>query len=131
MDDFGDLLTTVDVGRLAAVGPTAVKRWADQGILACVKTAGGHRRFERGEVQRFLEGLRGTSAAAFVDLLLQTDGLGVEARLLMERSRLGSWLAVAEMLGGALGEIGERWRAGKITIVQEHLASERLYRALA
>jgi excisionase family DNA binding protein len=126
-----DLLSTVDVGRLAGVGPTAVKRWADQGILPCVKTAGGHRRFERREVQRFLEANQGNTAASFVDLLLQTDGLGVEARLLTERSRLGSWLAVAEMLGGALVEMGERWRAGKVTIIQEHLASGRLSRALA
>jgi excisionase family DNA binding protein len=126
-----DLLSTVDVGRLAGVGPTAVKRWADQGILRCVKTAGGHRRFDRKEVQRFLEANQGNSAASFVDLLLQTDGLGVEARLLTERSRLGSWLAVSEMVGGALVEMGERWRAGKVTIIQEHLASERLSRALA
>lgn len=126
-----DLLSTVDVGRLAGVGPTAVKRWADQGLLRCVKTAGGHRRFEREEVQRFLEGLRGAGASSVVDLLLATDGLGVEARLLTERSRLGSWLAVAEFLGTALVELGERWRTGRVTIVQEHMASERLHRALA
>jgi len=126
-----DLLSTVDVGKLAGVGPTAVKRWADQGVLPCLKTAGGHRRFERREVQKFLESSRGSTASSFVDLLLQTDGLGVEARLLTERSRLGSWLAVSEMLGGALAEMGLRWRAGKVTILQEHLASERLSRALA
>jgi excisionase family DNA binding protein len=126
-----DLLSTVDVGRLAGVGPTAVKRWADQGLLPCVRTAGGHRRFHRAEVERLLVSVRGSGASAFVDLLLQTDGLGVEARLLTERSRLGSWLAVAEMLGEALVELGTRWRAGTVTVVQEHLASERLSRALA
>jgi len=126
-----DLLSTVDVGRLAGVGPTAVKRWADLGLLGCVKTGGGHRRFERREVQRFLDSIRGPTSTSFVDLLLHSDGLGVEARLLTERSRLGSWLAVAEMLGGVLAEMGELWRAGRITILQEHLASERLARALA
>jgi excisionase family DNA binding protein len=126
-----DLLSTVDVGRLAGVGPTAVKRWADQGILPCVKTAGGHRRFERREVQKFLDATRGSSVDSFVELLLQSDGLGVEARLLTERSRLGSWVAVTEMLGGALVILGERWRAGTVSIYQEHLASERLARALA
>jgi excisionase family DNA binding protein len=126
-----ELLSTVDVGRLAGVGPTAVKRWADQGMLPCVKTGGGHRRFERREVQRFLDSIRGPTSTAFVDLLLHSDGLGVEARLLTERSRLGSWLAVAEMLGGVLAEMGDRWRAGRVTILQEHLASERLARALA
>jgi excisionase family DNA binding protein len=126
-----DLISTVDVGRLAGVGPTAVKRWADQGLIACVRTAGGHRRFHRSEVEKFLRSPQGSAAKAFVDLLLQSDGLGVEARLLTERSRLGSWLAVVEMLGEALAEIGSRWRDGTVTIVQEHLASERLSRALA
>jgi excisionase family DNA binding protein len=129
--EMDDLLSNVEVGRLAGVGPTAVKRWADQGLLPCVRTAGGHRRFQRAEVEKFLLTTRGSSAGAFVDLLLQTDGLGVEARLLTERSRLGSWLAVAEMLGEALSELGMRWRAGTVTIVQEHLASGRLSRALA
>ncbi|HUO62353.1 MAG TPA: helix-turn-helix domain-containing protein [Terriglobales bacterium] len=128
---MNELLTTVDVGRLAGVGPTAVKRWADQGILPCVRTAGGHRRFHTAEVEKFLLTARRSGASAFVDLLLQADGLGVEARLLTERSRLGSWLAVAEMLGVALAEIGTRWRAGSVSVVQEHLASERLGRALA
>jgi excisionase family DNA binding protein len=126
-----DLMTTVDVGRLAGVGPTAVKRWADDGLLPCVRTAGGHRRFPRAEVERFLKAQRGPSTHSLVDLLLRTEGLGVEARLLTERARGGSWLAVAESLGDVLAEIGLRWRAGTITVIQEHLASERLARALA
>jgi MerR family transcriptional regulator, light-induced transcriptional regulator len=126
-----DLMTTVDVGRMAGVGPTAVKRWADEGMLACVRTAGGHRRFQRAEVERFLRGHAAGATHALVDLLLRTEGLGVEARLLTERARLGSWVAVAESLGEVLSEIGLRWRAGSITVIQEHLASERLSRALA
>jgi MerR family transcriptional regulator, light-induced transcriptional regulator len=126
-----ELLSTVDVGRLAGVGPTAVKRWADQGVLPCVKTAGGHRRFERVAVQRFLDSVNGPTSPSLVDALLHSDGLGIEARLLTERSRLGSWVAACEMLGGVLAEVGERWRAGRITILQEHVASERLARALA
>src|SRR5512137_1520743 len=101
MDDF---LSTVDVGRMAGVGPTAVKRWADEGLLSCVRTAGGHRRFQRAEVERFLRGYSSSSTHALVDLLLRTEGLGVEARLLTERARLGSWLAVAESLGEVLAE---------------------------
>jgi excisionase family DNA binding protein len=128
MDDF---LSSVEVAKLAGVGPTAVKRWADQGLLPCVRTAGGHRRFRRGEVESFLKAPNRPGASAFIDLLLQADGLGVEARLLTERSRLGSWLAVAELVGEALVDLGLRWRAGSVTILQEHLASERLARALA
>jgi excisionase family DNA binding protein len=126
-----ELLSSVEVSHLAGVGPTAVKRWADQGLLPCVRTPGGHRRFRRGEVETFLKAPRGSGASAFVDLLLQADGLGVEARLLTERSRLGAWLAVAELVGEALCDLGMRWRAGSVTVLQEHLASERLSRAMA
>jgi photoactive yellow protein len=39
---------------LLGVGTTSIKRWADDGTLPCVKTAGGHRRFLRSEVLRLL-----------------------------------------------------------------------------
>jgi len=124
------LLSTIEVGAIAGVGPTAVKRWADRGLLSCVRTAGGHRRFRREEVERFLERQQ-EPAAATADLLLSSEGLGVEAKLLADRSRLGSWLAVAGSLGPVLGEIGSRWERGVIGILDEHLASGRLSRALA
>jgi excisionase family DNA binding protein len=47
-------LTTVEASNLAGVGLSTVKRWADQGLLPHVRTAGGHRRFERFALERFL-----------------------------------------------------------------------------
>jgi methanogenic corrinoid protein MtbC1 len=109
-----------------------VKRWADQGLIACLRTAGGHRRFERGEVERFLRAEARAGAADGVELLLRdADGREIEGRLLAERARRGSWHAVAEGLVDTLTALGQRWEAGDITIYQEHLASERLARALA
>ena len=35
-----DLLTTADAARLAGVGASSVKRWADSNLLRCVRTAG-------------------------------------------------------------------------------------------
>jgi MerR family transcriptional regulator, light-induced transcriptional regulator len=132
--ETGEFLTTQQVARLAGVGPTAVKRWNDEGRLACVRTAGGHRRFARSEVERFL----GTPAAnepagrePWVGALLETgDPLALEALLLSERARTGAWHRAATQAGRALAELGRLWSDGAVTILEEHQASERLSRAL-
>ena len=49
-----DLITTRSAASLLGVGTTSVKRWADEGTLPCVKTAGGHRRFRRSDVMALL-----------------------------------------------------------------------------
>ena len=48
-----NLMTTRAVADLLGVGVSSVKRWTDEGKLTCVRTAGGHRRFETTEVDRF------------------------------------------------------------------------------
>ena len=128
-------LTIRDVARLAGVGPTAVKRWTEDGLLRCVRTAGGHRRFRRDDVDAFLR-TRGGAAVApaepWLDALLAGgDPRALEAFLLSERARAGAWYRVAARAGEALAALGDRWRSGAVTVVEEHLASERLARALA
>jgi len=111
-----------------------VKRWADDGLIACDRTAGRHRRFTAEAVERFRSGLAGKPAAppAFVDrLLAEDDTLRLQAELLVARARLGAWWRVAEWLAPEIEELGRRWREDRIGIVEEHLASERLSRALA
>lgn len=128
------LLTSTEVARILGVTPGSVKRWADQGILRCQRTAGRHRRFDRAEVDRFLQRRQPASGPVeeWVETLLgEPDVLALQADLLAERSRLGSWWRVAESLAPVLTEIGRRWEAGSLSILEEHLASERLARALA
>lgn len=132
---MGELLSTTEVAQLAGVGPTAVKRWAEAGLLRCVRTPGGHRRFPRGEVEAFLR-TRGEEPAVdrepWVGALLDAgDPLALEALLLAERSRQGAWHRVADTAGQALVRLGELWAGGGVSIAEEHLASERLARALA
>ena len=91
-----DLLSTREVARLAGVGPSAVKRWAERGSLRCVRTAGGHRRFARAAVETFLRAAaprRPVRARAMGrrDSSRPRDALGLEALLLPERARLGAW----------------------------------------
>lgn len=132
VDGMSDFLSTQEVARLAGVSPSAVKRWADGGQLRCLKTAGGHRRFERAEVERFLAGHAAGPQAPLVGALLSArDALELQGLLLAERARLGAWWRVCERLGDALVALGEGWRAGAVSILEEHQAAERLARALA
>jgi excisionase family DNA binding protein len=130
-------LTPAEACALAGVAPTTLKRWADAGVLVHVKTAGGHRRFMRSDLERFLSRRTRIGPVSepepnpWIARLLGGLAHDVEAELLFARSRLGSWHQVAQELGGVLSEIGERWQRGDLNTVDEHIASERLARGLA
>jgi excisionase family DNA binding protein len=140
-------LSTADAAALLGVGATSVKRWADLGLLRCVRTAGNHRRFTPDEVHRFANSLQGGQSTAptlqaehlppsehvmrWTDRLLALGPIALHDALCAERSALGGWWHVADIIGAALGELGERWLCGEIGVIDEHLASERLTRALA
>jgi excisionase family DNA binding protein len=132
LNEKDDLIGTDEAAHIAGVGPTAVKRWADQGVLPCIRTPGGHRRFSRAEVDAVVRRHRLDAAGGLVDLLLRSeDGHAVDAHLMAERARLGAWHGVAAEAGNALRDLGLRWADGRISVVEEHLASERLARGLA
>ena len=65
-------LTSTRVAALLGVTASSVKRWADEGLLACERTAGGHRRFLASEVARFRDSGIGTEQDA-----LRPDELNV------------------------------------------------------
>ena len=53
-----DLLTPAEVAKKFRVDPKTVTRWAKAGKLSSIRTLGGHRRYRKEEVDRFLEGNR-------------------------------------------------------------------------
>lgn len=130
-------LTTVEASDLAGVASSTLKRWADQGLLPCVRTAGGHRRFERFALERFLReqaevpGRREAELTSWVGLLIAGRRHEVDALLLEARARLGAWYRVADELGSLLTKLGEQWAGGLLTIAEEHLVSDGVTRALA
>ncbi len=132
-----ELISTEAAARLTGVAPSSVKRWADQGVLPCVRTAGGHRRYDRRTVERFvrLRSMRGGGGESLVDpwleRLVDARRHEVEGALLEARARLGAWHRVADEVGAVLAALGRHWEAGRITIADEHLAADCLGRALA
>jgi excisionase family DNA binding protein len=142
-----ELLSSTDVAALLGVSTASVKRWADSGLLPCVRTAGQHRRFQRDAIERIarekgdyrmparsapVDELVSSGAREWADRLLMVQAAGMlEAALVAARAQLGSWARVCEQLGPAVHEVGDRWARALISIADEHLATERLARALA
>lgn len=132
------MLTTTEAAEAAAVAPSTIKRWADQGMLPFSRTAGGHRRFDRRVVERLLRGqpasgdsgASGDLVASWVRCLVRARRHEVDGRLLEARGRLGSWWRVADELAVVLGQMGSDWACGRLSIAEEHVASDALTRAL-
>jgi photoactive yellow protein len=54
------LVTTREAAERLGVGTTTIKRWSDEGLLACVKTPGGHRRYRLADVLAMHQTTEGT-----------------------------------------------------------------------
>ena len=121
-----------EAARQLGVGVSTLKRWADSGKIDSFRTLGGHRRFTGRALGRFRA--RRESAGSFeadwLDLLCnENDSNAVAAELLRLRASAGAWCLAADQLGTVMDELGKRWASGAITVLQEHLASQRLSRA--
>ena len=133
------LLTGAEVAKLLGVPAVSVKRWADMGLLRSTQSAGNRRRFDPVEVERFMKDQTGAvqpdhgpDVEGWLELLLsECDSHQLLATIYAERARLGAWWKVAESLSAVLEEIGERWTEGTLSILEEHVATERLARILA
>ncbi len=131
------MLTTTEAAEAGAVAPSTIKRWADQGILPFSRTAGGHRRFERFAIERLLReqtvsvSSGDPAATAWVRCLAGARRHEIDGRLLEAKARLGSWWRVADELALALAEMGNQWEYGRLTVADEHVASDALARGLA
>lgn len=51
MKDGNDYMTPGDVARVLHVSPKTVVRWAACGFIPYILTLGGHRRFQRADVE--------------------------------------------------------------------------------
>ena len=50
--------------RLLGVSRHTVRRWTESGFLTCTRTAGGHRRFKREDVEELTQAIGGSNHLA-------------------------------------------------------------------
>lgn len=148
-----ETLTPKQVARAIGVSDASLKRWCDKGVLASVRTAGGHRRISINAVVGFLRetgrslvrpemlGLPATTGTGMtvvnraVEELVDALSRGDEARF--QRVIFDLYLAgqkVSEIgdrtIVPAFRQIGDLWSRGQIEVYQERRACEICVRTL-
>ena len=153
------ILSTADVARLFNITETTVKRWADEGVLRCQKTPGGHRKFEMRHVIEFsisqnfepvgaLELEENDADARQIQMAVLNRDFEALARAFVRKSlspdpnlysllsylyehHVQLWEMYDLVLSPGLREIGEQWARGEIGVSKEHRASYETLDALA
>jgi MerR family transcriptional regulator, light-induced transcriptional regulator len=154
------ILSTADVARLFNVTETTVKRWADDGMLKCQRTPGGHRKFEMKHVVDFINehhyeptgtltldandgmGTRIQSAVLgrdfnalsqiFVEKVLSVGRPDIFGYLsYLYQHNIALWEIYDLIVAPGMREIGTQWEKGMIGINHEHHASYETLDALA
>jgi MerR family transcriptional regulator, light-induced transcriptional regulator len=137
-----ELLSTRDVAAWLGVSEATVKRWSDAGMIACIRTPGGHRKFRKIDVRRLVEG----NDAAGTPVAPQDPQPGLSADALLLRGKVHGAAALIESRGltaeaiaetcdtifaPALAEVGRRWAAGELSVADEHIAANTATEAIA
>lgn len=63
MNNSNDVMTPAEVAQVFRVDTKTVRRWVEAGKLPYFKTLGGHRRFYRKDIEKFLNESRTNNGA--------------------------------------------------------------------
>jgi excisionase family DNA binding protein len=153
MEPQVEYFNSEEAARILGVNVSTIKRWTDEGKLSCIKTAGGHRKFLMEHLSAFLgEHKDKTEKVNLFPIESETD-LRISYHILKgDFSYLDNYILkqaltanierVQQVLNGlylaqyqlhqiydrlltpVLHEIGQMWADGKISIAEEHIASQ-------
>ena len=135
------------VARAIGVSESSLKRWCDQGRLKTTRTAGGHRRLERGEVVRFLReanmSIANPEAIGLPKMdsdAIHTDPLAAEniksallsadeatVRQLLLTMFVSDWRLhriFDDVIARVLKSIGDMWECNALEVYKERLSCE-------
>jgi excisionase family DNA binding protein len=140
-----ELCTSAQAAHALRVGVSSIKRWTDEGELESLRTPGGHRRYTATALRKFacLRGLpteRLPPVAVEVpppadvtlfEALANGDAAAVRLLVLPRVEGLARRAAFFDrVVGDALREIGYRWERSRLTVDEEHRASNIVREAI-
>lgn len=148
-------LSPRELARAIGVSESSLKRWADDGLIAATRTAGGHRRIARNEALRFIrqtgQQVLRPQVLGFAEsqrIPLTSDGRQDPAEALYDALLRGSrgealglvqgWFlagrALAWIFDGpmavAMKRIGQLWRCESDGVLLEHCATDLCIQAV-
>jgi excisionase family DNA binding protein len=129
-----DALTSTEAAALLGVSAATVKRWSDEGALPSIRTRGGHRRFRRVDVEELASRFRtdGAGHGTLAERLAAGETvLRIQADLLAERARSGSWRGAIDECVSALRAVANAQRTTGAPYVTTRIAHSILADALA
>ena len=146
-----DVLSTRQVATLLGVGEATVKRWADAGEIDCFRTPGGHRKFRLRDVNGFVQKRQFEPAGVLPDGV--PPGADVPGEQAIERFKTAALRGAAaplvaqlaamrlrgfdlatlfdEVVTPALHRIGLEWEKRRLSVADEHIASQAILDAIA
>jgi len=146
-------LNSEEAAKVLGVNVSSIKRWTDEGKLECIRTIGGHRKFQMDHLGNFLK--ENKKKASKVNVFAVEDRKDVELNYHILKGNfeyLKSYMTTQalkshrdnvhhvltglylgqyplyqiydDLLTPVLHEIGNRWMENKLTITEEHFASQ-------
>ena len=146
---------SVEAARILGVNVSTIKRWTDSGELACVRTPGGHRKFLPEHLNDFMEKHRSKKTrlpllsfeeSADVEITAHAfrDDLPFLQEYLLEQALSGNIERILflfsvmfskpkplyeiydQLVTPVMHRLGDFWEAEKLSVVEEHLASQTI-----
>jgi excisionase family DNA binding protein len=146
-------LNSKEAASVLGVNVSSIKRWTDEGKLECIRTVGGHRKFQMDHLASFLEKNKKKASKVSVFKVENSTDLELNYYILkgnfdylksfiLKQALKSNRDSVQQVLTGlylgqyplfqiydqllvpVLHEIGNRWMEGKLTVMEEHICSQ-------
>jgi excisionase family DNA binding protein len=95
--DERQYLSRSEVAKMFQVSPSTITRWADEGKLPCVKTLGGHRRYEVRAIMKLVRQRAGKEANGMEKTCFEVPSMYADHHVLAVRDALVSLDGVTDV----------------------------------